>query len=258
MKFILAEKIAMTQKFAADGTVIPVTKVVAGPCVVTQVKTEDRDSYVAVQVGFGSKRKLSKSVAGHLKTLGSFRYLKEFRLTPEQAKTLTVGNRITAAIFQPGDVINVSGDSKGKGFQGVVKRHHFAGSPASHGHKDQLRMPGSIGSQGPQHVLKGKRMPGRMGGEQVTVTNLEVVEVDTEKNELFIKGAVPGAVGNLLLIAGDGEFVPEAEVSKVEAPAVEVEKSESAPEEKAEESKEAVAEPVVAEAPAATEAEPKA
>ena len=216
MKFILAEKSAMTQKFAASGTVIPVTKVVAGPCVVTQVKTTDNDGYVAVQLGFGSKRKVSKSVSGHLKNLGTFRYLREFRLTPEQAQSLVVGNRITAEIFQPGDVIDVSGASKGKGFQGVVKRHGFHGSPASHGHKDQLRMPGAAGAQGPQHVLKGKRGPGRMGGEQVTVSNLEVVEVDAPKNEIFIKGAVPGAVGNLLLIAGDGEFVIQADVPPAE------------------------------------------
>jgi len=218
MKFILAEKSEMTQKFAPNGTVVPVTKVVAGPCVVTQVKTTDNDGYVAVQLGFGSKRKVSKPVAGHLKNLGIFRYLREVRLTPEQAQSLTVGNRITAGIFQPGDVIDVSGASKGKGFQGVVKRHGFHGSPASHGHKDQLRMPGSAGSQGPQHVLKGKRGPGRMGGGQVTVSNLEVVEVDASKNEIFIKGAVPGAIGNLLMIAGDGEFEILSDMPAVETP----------------------------------------
>ena len=235
----------MTQKFAPNGTVIPVTKVVAGPCVVTQVKTADNDGYVAVQLRFGSKRKASKPVSGHLKNLGIFRYLREFRLTPEQVQSLEVGNRITAGIFQPGDVIHVTGASKGKGFQGVVKRHGFHGSPASHGHKDQLRMPGSAGATGTQHVLKGKRGPGRMGGGQVTVTNLEVVEVDAQKNELFIKGAVPGAIGNLLLIAGDGDFVIQAdmpstealvtpEVSEAEKPAAEsietpVEKSASEP-----------------------------
>lgn len=197
----------MTQKFGADGTVIPVTKVVAGPCVVTQVKTMDKDGYVGIQVGFGTKKKLSKSVKGHLKNLGNFRYLKEFRISADEAKTLEVGNKITAATFQSGDIIKVTGTSKGRGFQGVVKRHGFHGSPKSHGHKDQLRMPGSIGATGPAHVFKGTRMGGQMGNTQVTVTNLEVVEVDEVKNEIFIKGAVPGAKNNLLLIAGAGDLV---------------------------------------------------
>ena len=207
MKFILAEKQEMTQKFGADGTVIPVTKVVAGPCVVTQVKTMDKDGYVGIQVGFGAKKKISKPVKGHLKNLGNFRYLKEFRISADEAKTLAVGNKITAATFQSGDIIKVTGTSKGRGFQGVVKRHGFHGSPKSHGHKDQLRMPGSIGATGPAHVFKGTRMGGQMGNTQVTVTNLEIVEIDEAKNEIFIKGAVPGAKNNLLLIAGVGDLV---------------------------------------------------
>jgi len=208
-KFILAEKREMTQKFAKDGTVIPVTKVVAGPCVVTQVKTDKKDGYTAVQIGFGSRKNLNKSVKGHLKNLGNFQYLREFKISEDEAKELAVGEKFTANIFQPSDIIKVTGISKGKGFQGVVKRHGFHGSPASHGHKDQLRMPGSIGATGPAHVFKGQRMPGRMGGGQVTVTNLEVIEVDPEKNEIFIKGAVPGPRNNLLLISGAGDIVIE-------------------------------------------------
>lgn len=233
MKFILAEKQEMTQKFGADGTVIPVTKVVAGPCVVTQVKTMDKDGYVGIQVGFGAKKKLSKPVKGHLKDLGNFRYLKEFRISAEEAKTLAVGNKITATTFQAGDTIKVTGTSKGRGFQGVVKRHGFHGSPKTHGHKDQLRMPGSSGATGPAHVFKGTRMGGQMGNAQVTVTNLEVVEVDEKNNEIFIKGAVPGARNNLLLIAGLGDLIIAVDEPKVEEP-----KTEEPAEVKAEEVKE--------------------
>ncbi len=204
----------MTQKFGNDGTVIPVTKVVAGPCFVTQVKNQDRDGYTAIQVGFGAKKKLSKSIKGHLKNLGSFRYLKEFRVSDQDAKDLTVGNKITAATFKPGDKVKVTGVTKGRGFQGVVKRHGFHGSPKTHGHKDQLRMPGSIGATGPQHVFKGTRMGGQMGSTPVTVTNLEIVEVDGAKNEIFIKGALPGARNNLLLISGVGDLITASETQE--------------------------------------------
>jgi len=213
-KFILAEKKEMTQKFGKDGSVIPVTKVMAGPCIVIQVKTSEKDGYSAVQLGFGLKKNQSRPVKGHLKNLGNFRYLKEFKINQDQAENLAVGNPISAKIFVPGDIIKVTGISKGKGFQGVVKRHGFSGSPATHGHKDQLRMPGSIGAGGPQHVFKGTRMGGRMGGSQVTVKNLEVIEVDPEKNEIFIKGAVPGPRNNLLLLSGVGDIVIEQVVEE--------------------------------------------
>ena len=212
MKFILATKEGMTQKFAEDGTVIPVTKLLAKTCVVTQVKNEEKDGYLAVQVGCGAKKNISKSVKGHLKELGSFRYLKEFRIDGSQAANLKVGDKINVGIFQNGDMVQVSGISKGKGFQGVVRRHGFHGSPASHGHKDQLRMPGSIGATGPAHVFKGTKMAGQMGNKQVTVKNLQVVEVDQKKEEIFIKGAVPGHNGNLILIYGPGDFEIKAEV----------------------------------------------
>lgn len=207
MKFILAEKKEMTQKFAEDGTVIPVTKVVAGPCFVTQKKVANKDGYTAIQVGFGKKNKLAKPQQGHLKNLEQFRYLKEFKVSADEIEKVSVGNQISINSFKPGDLVKVTGTSKGKGFQGVVKRWGFHGSPASHGHKDQLRMPGSIGATGPAHVFKGTRMGGRTGGDQVTISNLEIVEVDEKNNEIFIKGAVPGARNNLILISADGEFM---------------------------------------------------
>ncbi len=206
MKFILGEKSEMTQKFSEDGTVIPVTKVVAGPCVVTQVKSVDKDGYSAVQVGYGQKKRLNQAEAGHLKNLGKFHYLREFRLKAGEEKNFKVGNKVGVNIFKAGDIVKVTGISKGKGFQGVVRRHGFSGSPATHGHKDQLRMPGSIGASGPANVFKGTRMPGHMGSSQVTVTNLEIIEVDDKKDELFIKGAIPGWRSGLVLVSGPGEI----------------------------------------------------
>jgi len=190
MKFILGKKLEMSQVYRPDGTVVPVTLVQAGPCVVTQVKTVDADGYIAVQVGFMSVKKLTKAEEGHLKDLQKLRHLCEFRLEGEA--TQKRGDVIEATAFQPGDVVSVSGVSKGKGFQGVVKRHHFHGHPTSHGHKDQERMPGSIGAGGVQHVMKGRRMAGHMGNERVTVKNLTVEEV-REGGILALKGAVPGA-----------------------------------------------------------------
>lgn len=206
MKFILAKKGEMTQKYANDGSVIPVTKLLVKPCVVTQIKRKERDGYWAIQIGCGSKKNISKPVKGHLKNLGNLAYLKEFEIPEAQAAMFKVGDVISVGNFQPGEAVKVSGWSKGKGFQGVVKRHGFAGHPATHGHKDQLRMPGSIGATGPQHVLKGKRMAGRMGGGQVTINNLTVVAIDPQKEEIFIKGAIPGAKGGLVLIKGEGDL----------------------------------------------------
>jgi len=212
MKFIIGKKIAMTQRFyqestgsadkkaateAGEGKVIPVTVIQAGPCVVTQVKTVENDGYEAVQLGFDRKKRLNKPLAGHLKGFDNYRYLREFRsLEPVFLKR---GNVISVSVFKPGDQVRVTGTSKGKGFQGVVKRHGFSGSPASHGHKDQLRMPGSIGATEPAHVFKGTRMAGRMGGEMVSVRNLEIIEVDKDNNLLLVKGAVPGARNTLIL-----------------------------------------------------------
>ncbi len=190
MKFILGEKLEMSQVHAADGTVVPVTLVKAGPCIVTQIKTDDVNGVAAIQLGFREVKKLSKPEAGHLKDLTLMSTLRDFRVEGEN--TLKRGDAIEAGIFQPGDYVNVIGISKGKGFQGVVKRHGFHGHPTTHGHKDQARMPGSIGAGGVQHVLKGRRMGGHMGDDRVTVKNLQVVEV-RDGGILALKGAVPGA-----------------------------------------------------------------
>lgn len=197
MKFILAKKLEMSQIFRPDGTVVPVTLVQAGPCVVTQVKTAETDGYMAIQLGFAPVRKAAKPQVGHLHDLPLFSTLREFRVS--DVSSLKRGDAVEATTFTVGDKVDVIGTSKGRGFQGVVKRHGFGGSPASHGHKDQLRMPGSIGPGGVQRVIKGRRMAGRMGDERVTVKNLEVVEV-REGGILAVKGAVPGARNSLLQI----------------------------------------------------------
>lgn len=196
-KFLLATKIDMTRTFREDGTVVPVSRLSCAPSVVTQLKTKDKDGYQAVQVGFGKLKHVGKARAGHLKASGKQpRTLKEFHTTD----AFEVGQAIDVSQFKPGDMVQVTGWSKGRGFQGVVKRHHFHGHPSSHGHKDQLRMPGSIGAGGVQHVRKGMRMAGHMGTDKVTVHGLEVMAVDAEKHELVVKGAVPGARGGLLII----------------------------------------------------------
>jgi large subunit ribosomal protein L3 len=216
VKFILGKKIDMTQKFTEKG-VVPVTVVQAGPCTITQVKSASgKEGYDAVQVGYGDRKKpQSKSVAGHLKGLSNFRYLREFRVEADKESTeLKKGQTVSVEQFKVGDVVNVSGISKGKGFQGVVKRHGFHGSPKSHGHKDQLRMPGSIGVGGIQKVMKGMKMGGQMGAQQVTTRNLEIAEVDAEHNKLFIKGSVPGARNTLIVITGEGELVIDSAQEK--------------------------------------------
>jgi len=200
----------MTQIFKEDGTVVPVTAVEAGPCFVIQKKDIKNDGYVAVKCVYGEKKKANKSLLGMFKKVGDtkFRYIREFRMKEDDVMVdkISEGDQITLDAFVVGDVIAVQGTSKGKGFQGVVKRHGFKGGKASHGHKDQLRMPGSIGCTGPARVFKGMKMGGRMGGLNSTVTNLEIVEVDAEKNILYVLGAVPGCSNGLLKIWGNGEF----------------------------------------------------
>ncbi len=204
MKFLLATKLEMSQRFRENGNVLPVTLLSVGPCTVTQVRTKETDGYDAIQVGCGIDEKPNMPKKGHTKDLGTaFKMYKEFRL--EGPSTYKVGDVIDATQFIPGEFVDIMGISKGKGFQGVVKRHHFRGGPASHGHKDNLRMPGSIGSGGMQRVFKGLRMGGRMGGDQVTVKNLEVVEVDAAKGIIAVKGAVPGAYSTDLVITGGYE-----------------------------------------------------
>ncbi|KKU19036.1 MAG: 50S ribosomal protein L3 [Candidatus Azambacteria bacterium GW2011_GWA2_45_90] len=187
----------MSQIFGKEGEVIPVSVIEAGPCVVIQIKSPENDGYQAVQIGFGERKKVSKPLAGHLKNLGKFRHLREFKGVAD----LKVGDKIGVGIFQEGDRVKVSGVSKGKGFQGVVKRHGFSGGMASHGNKDRLRAPGSIGTSFPEHVRKGRRMAGRMGFDRVSVKDVKIVKVDQENNILAVKGAVPGRKGTLLEIS---------------------------------------------------------
>lgn len=204
MKYILGKKLEMTEVWKGE-EVVAVTKVAAGPCRVVQVKNEDKDKYCAVQLSFGSRKEknIKKPQKGHMKDLGNFMYLREFRTETEN---LQPGGMIDVTTFEEGDKVQATGISKGKGFQGVVKRHGFHGQDKTHGNKDQLRMPGSVGATGPAHVFKGLRMPGRMGGDRVTVKNLEIIEVDKENNILFIKGAIPGARNGLVLISGEGDL----------------------------------------------------
>lgn len=200
MKFLLGTKQHMTQVFDEDGRCYPATVISAGPVVVTQIKDAKKDGYVAAQVGYGkrSEKNTTKAERGHTNKLGNFAYLEEFRT--EDAGKMNVGESIDASVFDVGDIIVVSAISKGKGFQGVVKRHGFAGGPRSHGQKHSERAPGSIGATGPQRVFKGKRMAGRMGGNRVTVKNLKVLQVDKGSNQLVVSGAVPGRRGTLVEI----------------------------------------------------------
>ncbi len=200
---IIGKKIGTTQRFAEDGSVIPLTVVQAGPCVVVQRKTKDRDGYDAIQLGLvepDRKVRANKPMEGHFKkaSVAPVKMLREFRVGPDEE--LKVGETVKATMFTPADRVNVSGVSKGKGFAGVMKRHHFAGGRATHGSMFH-RAPGSIGqSSYPSRVFRGMRAPGHMGQERVTVKNLQVVEVSEEDNLLLIKGAVPGANGTYLEI----------------------------------------------------------
>lgn len=186
----------MSQIFEKQGNVAPVTIIEAGPCIITQIKTKDKDNYLAYQVGFVNKiKKIKKTEKGK-----EFKYLKEERVANnEQYK---VGDKIDVSIFNEGDLVDVSGVSKGKGFQGGVKRWGFGGMPATHGTKHHKRAVGSIGATFPQRVIKGKRMPGRMGQERKTIKNLKVIKIDKENNLIAVMGAVPGPRGTLLEIRG--------------------------------------------------------
>ncbi len=200
MKLILGTKVAMSQIFDENGVVHPVTVISAGPITVTQLKTDESDGYSAVQVGFGTRneKNISKAVLGHLKGLGNFRFLREFPMTA--GAEMKVGDKIDVSSFKEGDVVQVSGISKGKGFQGVVKRHGFHGGPRTHGQKHSEREPGSIGGGLRTGPRKGMRMAGRMGGDRVTVKNLKVIQIDSAKNEICISGAIPGRRGTLVEI----------------------------------------------------------
>lgn len=192
----------MTQYFDAEGRVFPATIVNAGPVTVTKVLSQDNDGYTGVQVGFGSQKeqRTNKAQKGEWQGLETFRIVKEFRL--EGGADLKRGDVLTVESFKEGDTIVVSGTSKGKGFQGVVKRHGFHGGRRSHGQKHSEREPGSIGAGGIQRVFKGMRMAGRMGGDRVSVKNLNILAVDSVNNQLLIKGAIPGRRGSLVEIRG--------------------------------------------------------
>ncbi|MEI7643177.1 MAG: 50S ribosomal protein L3 [Chloroflexales bacterium] len=199
---MLGRKLGMMQVFNDKGEVIPVTVIAAGPCIVTQVRTVERDGYAAVQIGYEQvePRKLTKPQQGHLKAANAMlRYLREFPADNPQEHT--PGEVINVELFQPGQKIDVSGTSKGRGFTGVVKRWGFHGGPKTHGQSDRHRAPGSIGAgTTPGRVWKGQKMAGRMGGKRITVQNLEVVEVLPEKNLILVKGSVPGARTGLIEI----------------------------------------------------------
>ncbi len=203
MKGIIGRKVGMTQIIQEDGMVKPVTVLEAGPCYVTQVRTPERDGYEAVQIGFGvtKAKHLTKGQLGHLQKAGlpELRYLRELKTSKDESYTL--GQEILADIFSPGERVDVTGKSKGRGFAGVVKRYHFAGGPRTHGQSDRERAPGSIGACAtPGKVWKGKKMPGRMDGKRTTVQNLEVIMVDPERNLLAVCGGVPGPNGSLIMV----------------------------------------------------------
>jgi large subunit ribosomal protein L3 len=203
MSGLIGKKIGMTSIFNQSGIYIPCTVIEAGPCVVTQVKTREKDGYESIQLGFGEKKEkhTSRALKGHLKKSGTTPKKKfaEFRHFEEQKSP---GDIITVELFKEGEFVDVVGTSKGKGFQGVVKRHHFAGvGETTHGQHNRVRTPGSMGASSfPSRVFKGKRLPGRMGGKRTKIQNLQVVKVIPEKNLLLVHGAVPGAKGSYLLI----------------------------------------------------------
>lgn len=201
MKTLLGTKVGMTQILGADGVMIPITLISAGPCTVTQIKSSDTDGYNAVQIGFGSGKNLSNAVSGHVKAAKvTPKVIREIRV--EDLGEYKVGDEIKADIFALGDIVNVTGTSKGKGFAGTIKRHNFERQRKTHGGKGNTRKPGSIGSMYPQKIFKGKKMAGQMGHEQVTVKNLVVAFVDVEQNLVGVKGAVPGPRKGTVMIRG--------------------------------------------------------
>ena len=236
---LIGKKIGMTHLFASEAQVIPVTVLEVGPCVVTQVRTEERDGYEAVQLGYGAVKQLSKPAAGHLAASGArVRRLREFGA--DDVSAYKVGQRLSVGQFQVDDFVDVVSTTKGRGFQGAMRRHGFGGGQKTHGQGDRGRAVGSIGAGTyPGRVLKGKKMPGHMGNKRKTVRKLKVVEVDAERNLLFVRGAVPGA-RNTTVMVRYAHGVPVAERIVPEEPVVEIEEIE-----------EEVVEQAVAEEPAA-------
>ncbi len=205
MKGMIGKKVGMTQVFDEQGTVIPVTVIQAGPCYVTQVRNKERDGYISVQLGYGETKpkNLTRGQLGHLKKadLPALRHLREFRLPDSAEVTVEEGQEIKVDVFARGELVDVIGISKGRGYAGTIKRHGFARGPKTHGQSDRMRSPGSIGMCAtPGRTFKGKRMAGRMGNDRVTVQNLPLVVVDAEKDLLAVKGSVPGARGSIVMI----------------------------------------------------------
>ncbi len=200
---IIGKKLGMSRIFRDNGEMAAVTAIEAGPCTVTQVKTATKDGYEAIQLAFGEVKKSKSTQRGQSKGKQQFKYRRELRSGEEQE--IQAGQKIDVSLFKAGDLIDITGVSKGKGFAGVVKRHHFAGGPKTHGQSDRHRAPGSIGaSASPGRVFKGLRMAGHLGNKRVTVRNLEVFEADPARNLLLVKGAVPGGRNGLLLIKKSG------------------------------------------------------
>ena len=205
MKGIIGKKIGMTQTFSENGEVQPVTLVQAGPCVITQIKTQSNDGYNAIQIGYETVKKANKPTSGHLQRTGNYKYLREIRV--EELDELQVGQLLNVQMFSVGEIIRVTANSKGRGFAGGMKRHGFHGGPKTHGQSDRWRAPGSVGAGStPGRVFKGKRMAGHYGNETITTRGLEVVSVDLENNIISIKGAVPGARDTLVMVAGEGNI----------------------------------------------------
>ncbi|MEK9157492.1 MAG: 50S ribosomal protein L3 [Patescibacteria group bacterium] len=198
MKYLLGKKMHMGQLFKEDGLVVPVTYVHVLPCTVAAIKKDEQGHAIAL-LGTGEHKNLNRAQAKQFAEVGSFARTEQVRI---EEGSVEVGTVFTAAVFALGELVNVFGITKGKGFQGVVKRHGFRGHPTTHGHKDQVRKSGSIGAGGIQRVFKGMRMAGRMGGDQVTVKNLEVIAVDVENNFIAVKGALPGARGTQVTLMG--------------------------------------------------------
>jgi large subunit ribosomal protein L3 len=196
---ILGRKLGMSQVFREDGTAVPVTVIEAGPCTVVQVKTDEDDGYAAVQLGFGTRKRVNSPQKGHMKGLGQFRYLREFPV--DDIGEWEIGKKVGCELFQQGDLVDVSGASKGRGFAGVMKRHGFHGGPRTHGQSDRARAPGSIGAgTDPGRVTKGHKMAGHMGTGQATVKNLRVLQSDPARNILMVEGSVPGNKDALLRV----------------------------------------------------------
>ena len=252
---LLGRKLGMIQVVDKEGRLRGVTVIEAGPCLISQIKTEDKDGYSAVQLGFGTAKHANKAMRGHLQRLGDLRHLREF--ATDDTSAYKVGDRVGVEMFQEGDRVDVTGVSKGRGFAGVVKRYGFAGGPKTHGQSDRHRARGSIGAGGPGRVFKGMRMAGHMGAKQVTVRNLEVLQSNAARGMLLVAGAVPGARDGLLKIRYSLQLIEEARTRKpqqveAEAPATEEEETASAEGETVEKA-EAEATPITAQAEAEAE-----